>query len=206
MSAAGCPQFDRATQQVFIIGDVGIGEELALVGIKSADSRVVVGDELWSRARLMHAPLIPNVGAVVVGIDDRLTYSKISYAASLLQKNPDCLFIATNRDETLPTPGLTLPGAGACVAAVSTAAQKEPINMGKPEPLMFDLATGPSPALKKDDCLMIGDRLDTDILFGLNAGIDTLLVESGIHQRKDVEKQGNKIIPTYIIKDVNALL
>jgi 4-nitrophenyl phosphatase len=204
------PSFDKAVHTAFFLGDSGIAEELSLVGIRAIDARPLIGSAPLPRSRLSTIQLDPSIQAVVVGIDDQLTYSKVSYAASLLRDTTDDagarrLFVATNRDATLPTGPRDLPGAGACVAAVEVASGRVPVNVGKPERLMFDLGRD---ALKLDEakCLMIGDRLDTDILFGAKAGMDTLMVETGINSRADVMREDNDIHPTYIISDVNALL
>ena len=206
------PTFDRTSDVVFYLGDVGLSEELSLAGIRCIDARARLGSAPIPRAHLSLMPLDPSVRAVVVGIDDQLTYAKISYATALLTSPPTpphtspCLFIATNRDSTLPTSTRDLPGAGACVAAVEVASGRTPINLGKPERLLFTLAQADHPTLTPPTCLMIGDRLDTDIAFGVNAGIDTLLVETGIHKRRDVMEPSNRTYPTYILPDVNAML
>ena len=206
------PSFDKARHAAFYIGDTGIAEEMSLVGIRTVSARQLIGPHPLPRSQLSSMPLDPSINAVIVGIDDQLTYSTVAYASGLLCHPPDSteppqprLFIATNRDATLPTSGRDLPGAGACVAAVEVASGRVPVNVGKPERLMFDLLSG-AEGVQAGKCLMIGDRLDTDIAFGVNAGMDTLMVETGINSRQDVMKKDNTIHPTYIIKDVNDLL
>ena len=203
--------FDKSRHAVYFIGDTGIAEELSLLGIRSVSARQLLGEGVLPRSQLSSMPLDPSLAAVVVGIDDRLTYAKIAYAAALLNEplsgdeQQQRLFVATNRDSTLPTAGRDLPGAGACVAAVEAASGRQPINLGKPEPLMFELARAEL-QLEPSECLMIGDRLDTDIEFGVRAGMDTLLVETGISKRADVMKADNRTYPTYIVSDVNQLI
>jgi len=204
--------FDRRRHAVYFIGDTGIAEELKLQGIRAVSARELLGSAPVPRSQLSSMPLDPAIAAVVVGIDDQLTYAKIAYAAGLLSEpmaadsgGQQRLFIATNRDSTLPTAGRDLPGAGACVAAVEAASGRRPVNLGKPEPLMFQLASEEL-KLTASECLMIGDRLDTDIEFGVRAGMDTLLVETGISKRADVMSADNRTYPTYIVSDVNQLL
>lgn len=202
--------FDRSRHAVYFIGDIGIAEELTLQGIRSVSARELLGSAPMPRSQLSSMSVDPSIAAVVVGIDDQLTYAKIAYAAALLNEpmedsGQQRLFIATNRDSTLPTAGRDLPGAGMCVAAVEAASGRRPVNVGKPEPLMFQLASQEL-KLTASECLMIGDRLDTDIEFGVRAGMDTLLVESGISGRADVMAADNTIYPTYIVSDVNQLL
>jgi 4-nitrophenyl phosphatase len=200
------PEFDAAAHRAFVLGDSGIAEEMALLGIQTVDARQSIGSAPITRDRLVRLELDPAVRAVVVGIDDQLTYAKVAHAAALLRDAAvSRLFVATNRDATLPTGVRDLPGAGACVAAVETASGRSPINVGKPARLLFDLAAS-ALALDAARCLMIGDRLDTDIAFAAAVGMDSLMVESGISTREDIEQPGNSIRPTYIARDVNALL
>ena len=207
-------KFDRSKHAVFYIGDTGIAEELQLLGIRSVSARDLLGSAPVARSKLSSMALDPTVAAVVVGIDDQLTYAKIAYASALLNEPmassgsgqpQQRLFIATNRDSSLPTAGRELPGAGVCVAAVEAASGRQPVNLGKPEPLMFQLASSELQLVARE-CLMIGDRLDTDIEFGMRAGMDTLMVETGINKRADVMQADNRTHPTYIVSDVNQLL
>ena len=91
-----------------------------------------------------------KIGAVVVGIDDELTYTKMAYGLACLNRrhgggeggvlDRPCLFISTNQDANLPTAGHTLPGAGSCVAMMAVAAGRTATNIGKPETAMLNLA------------------------------------------------------------------
>lgn len=152
---------------------------------------------------------------MVVGIDEQLTYTKVAYATAVLNQvrdasghrndvlNRRCLFISTNQDSNLPTAGHTLPGAGSIVQMIATATGRTPVNMGKPETIMLDLACEQF-GLDKSRVLMVGDRLDTDILFGRKGGVATLFVaNTGIHTRRDIDTLN--IQPTYVADDVNAM-
>jgi 4-nitrophenyl phosphatase len=139
--------------------------------------------------------------AVVVGLDTNLTYDKLKRASFLLQAGAD--FIATNNDDSLPTPEGLAPGAGSIVAALRTASGKQPRVMGKPDAPMFEAAlrlVGTSPA----DTLMIGDRLSTDITGAALLGFKTALVLTGVSTRADAEV--NTIKPDAIYADLAALL
>lgn len=76
--------------------------------------------------------------AVVVGLDNKFTYSKCAWALFYLTRvtHPPTMFISTNQDETFPVTGGELPGAGTAVAAIRTASGKTPLNCGKPDPCM----------------------------------------------------------------------
>ncbi|PHT54490.1 Phosphoglycolate phosphatase 2 [Capsicum baccatum] len=102
------------------------------------------------------------------------------YATLCIRENPGCLFIATNRDAVGHLTDLQeWPGAGCMVAAVCGTTQKEPITVGKPSTFLMDFLLQKYKITTSRMC-MVGDRLDTDILFGQNAGCRTLLVFSDI--------------------------
>ena len=150
------------------------------------------------------------------GIDEQFTYTKCAYAVAALSQlrdpagdphaddNRRCMFISTNQDSTLPTGGHLLPGAGSCVAMIATSSGRTPINIGKPEVQMLRLAIEKF-NLDPARVLMIGDRLDTDILFGLRGGVQTLFVaETGINRRRDIERLD--IRPTFIADNVACMV
>lgn len=118
-----------------------------------------------------------DILAVIVGLDRELTYNKLRLATNYIQKG--ALFIATNHDNTLPTPEGPIPGAGAILAAVETATKKKAVMIGKPEPEMYRWAMelmGTTPS----ETLVIGDRLETDIAGAQSLGCLTGLVLSGV--------------------------
>lgn len=139
--------------------------------------------------------------AVVVGLDTNLTYEKLKIASFLIQRG--AAFIATNQDNSLPTPEGLAPGAGSLVAALKTATGQQPLVMGKPDAPMFQAAlrlTGTKPA----DTLMIGDRLNTDITGAALLGFKTALVLTGVSTTADAE--ASDIKPDSIYTDLEALL
>jgi 4-nitrophenyl phosphatase len=121
--------------------------------------------------------------AIVAGMDRELTYEKLQKAANWVRKGLP--FFGTNPDLTYPTPDGLTPGAGACIAAVEAASGKKAIMAGKPNPYLFDVAMQ---RLKSspEKTMVIGDRLETDILGGHRAGCKTVLVLSGVSQKKDL--------------------
>jgi glycerol 3-phosphatase-2 len=140
------------------------------------------------------------VDLVVVGIDDDLTYARLRTACVLVHRGAS--FVATNADPTFPgPPGELWPGAGALVAAITTATGVEAEVVGKPHPPLFHAALrragGRNP-------LVIGDRLDTDIAGAAALGWDSLLVLSGVSSKE--EMTGSPYRPTYVAPDVGALL
>lgn len=96
------------------------------------------------------------------------------------EKDKDCLFIATNLDSTFPSGGGKIfPGGGSIVAPLVVATGRKPIVIGKPEVWLLDDIIK-SHNLDRSRSIMVGDRLDTDILFGQNGSLKTLLVFTGI--------------------------
>lgn len=134
---------------------------------------------------------------VVVGIDRTFTYEKLAIAAKAIRQG--ARFLATNNDAALPTEHGLTPGNGSLVAAVAVASGTEPIVVGKPEPLIVDYALRQL-GLAKSETLLIGDNLHTDILAGINSGVDSLLVYTGYSSADDVKRF--QIEPTYAAENL----
>lgn len=135
--------------------------------------------------------------AVVVGLDRDINYAKLAEATLAIQAG--AAFIATNGDTNLPNERGLLPGAGTIVAAVKTATQTESIIVGKPETIIMQEALKRT-GLTADQVVMVGDNYQTDILAGINSGMDTLLVYSGVSTPEQVAQKD--VQPTHV---VNAL-
>src|SRR2546423_12280512 len=121
---------------------------------------------------------------VLSGWDRQFTYTKLAHAQQYIQRG--AVFIATNRDATYPdSGGRTLPGSGALVAALETCSGVIPLVIGKPEPYTLELILRRAGA-RPDECLVIGDRLDTDIAIGKAVGTRTALVLTGVHTQADI--------------------
>jgi NagD protein len=96
-------------------------------------------------------------------------------------------FIATNPDPTGPSPDGPLPATGSMAALISRAAEVEPYFVGKPNPLMMRSALNALGA-HSESTTMVGDRMDTDVVAGLEAGLETILVLSGVTTREQAER------------------
>jgi 4-nitrophenyl phosphatase len=121
--------------------------------------------------------------AVVAGMDRELTYEKLRRTANWVRQGLP--FYGTNPDLTYPTPDGFAPGAGACIAAVEAASGKKAIMAGKPNPYLFEVAMQRLRS-SPEKTLVIGDRLETDILGGYRAGCKTILVLSGVSQKEEL--------------------
>jgi 4-nitrophenyl phosphatase len=143
-----------------------------------------------------------NPDFVVAGLDYHFNYDVLQRACSAIRRGAH--FIATNADATIPIEGGELwPGAGSIVAAISTCSEVEPVVIGKPETYMAGMALKKL-GLKAEEVLCVGDRLETDILFGNRAGIATALVLTGVSKRSDIDKSEAK--PTYVFNDLFELM
>lgn len=140
---------------------------------------------------------------VVVGITTDFDWELGNYASNAIAVY-GAKFIATNPDIAKPVPnGEIFAGTGAIVKFIETASQTEPLIMGKPYPTMFEIAIQKM-GLNKSEVLMVGDLLNTDIKGALDFGMDSALVLTGLHQRKDIQRLG--IMPTYVIESLMELI
>ncbi len=138
---------------------------------------------------------------VVVGIDFELTYAKLRAACLAIRSG--ATFIGTNPDRTYPAEDGIVPGAGSILAALSAATDRESTIIGKPAPAMFQAALALLQA-EAATTLMVGDRYDTDILGGANAGLQTAMVLTGVSDRAEAET--GQQAPGAIYDDLSALL
>ncbi|XP_057961755.1 phosphoglycolate phosphatase 1A, chloroplastic-like isoform X2 [Malania oleifera] len=147
-----------------------------------------------------------SVGAVVVGFDRYFNYYKVQYGTLCIRENPGCLFIATNRDAvTHLTDAQEWAGGGSMVGAICGSTQRDPLVVGKPSTFMMDYLADKFNILKSQIC-MVGDRLDTDILFGQNGGCKTLLVLSGVTTLSMLQNPKNTIQPDFYTSKISDFL
>jgi len=169
--------------RVYVIGGAGLHEAIREAGF------VVLDDASQ-----------PAV-AVVAGIDFAVTYNKLKDATLLIQRG--ARFVGSNGDLTFPAEDGYYPGAGAILAAIQAATQVKPVTIGKPEPLMFEIAVekmGSQP----NHTAMLGDRLETDILGGQRAGLKTIMVTTGVDNLETIAQKG--IQPDAVFSGLNELV
>ena len=142
-----------------------------------------------------------NPDYVVVGDTHGYNFEKIELAVNLVLKG--ARLIGTNPDISGPVETGISPSTKELVAPIEIASGKEAYIVGKPNPLMMRIALRKL-GTRREDAIIIGDRMDTDIRCGLESEIDTLLVLSGITAREDIDKFPYK--PHYILKGVNELI
>lgn len=139
--------------------------------------------------------------AVVMGIDREINFAKMREAALLVRRGIP--FFATNPDKTFPTPRGEIPGAGAWISVIATATGIEPVYAGKPYPILMEMALERL-GTKKEETLVVGDRLETDIAAGQAVGCPTALVLSGVSARAAAEAWSPP--PRLIVQDLEALV
>jgi len=125
-----------------------------------------------------------DVQLVVASMDRQVTYEKLKRASLLIRSG--ARFIATNLDPTNPSEEGLIPGTGTMIAALEAASGTKATAIGKPEPIMYQLAMDQMGA-RPETTAAIGDRADTDILGGKRAGLITLCVLSGSSDRREAE-------------------
>ncbi|MGO2004429.1 HAD-IIA family hydrolase [Arthrobacter rhombi] len=126
-----------------------------------------------------------NPDFVVLGETRTYSFEAITRAIRLISQG--ARFITTNPDATGPSPEGVMPATGAVAALISQATERQPYVVGKPNPMMFRSALNRIQA-HSETTAMIGDRMDTDIVAGMEAGLYTVLVHSGITQPEDIER------------------
>ncbi|WP_223591899.1 TIGR01457 family HAD-type hydrolase [Neobacillus bataviensis] len=135
-----------------------------------------------------------NAEFVVIGIDRSISYEKLAVACLAVRNG--AAIISTNGDIAIPTERGLLPGNGSLTSVITVSTQTKPIFIGKPESIIMEQALKVL-GTAKEETIMVGDYYDTDILAGMNAGMDTLLVHTGVTTKELLK--GYKRKPTYAI-------
>lgn len=122
---------------------------------------------------------------VVLGETRRYSFEAITTAIRLIERG--ARFIATNPDATGPSPDGPMPATGSVAALITRATGSEPYFVGKPNPMMFRSALNRIEA-HSESTVMIGDRMDTDVVAGIEAGLETILVLTGSTRLADISR------------------
>lgn len=146
---------------------------------------------------------ISQVECIVMGFDTELTFQKLHDVSFLLLTQPDLPYIATNPDYVCPTEFGSVPDCGSVCDMIYNATKKRPVVIGKPSPLMPQLAMEKM-GVTKDETCVVGDRIYTDIKSGLNAGITGILVLSGETTSEILNESPDK--PHLVLQDASEIL
>ena len=171
-------------QTLYVCGTESLKEELRREGFTVTDD-------------------LSQVECVVMGFDTELTFQKLHDVSCLLLTRPGIPYIATNPDLVCPTEFGSVPDCGSICIGIKNATGAEPVVIGKPSPLMPQLAMERLGISKEETCV-VGDRIYTDIKSGLNAGITGVLVLSGETTREILEDSEDK--PHLVLESAAEIL
>jgi phosphoglycolate/pyridoxal phosphate phosphatase family enzyme len=173
----------KKNTKVLVFGEKGLFEELSQAAVK-----------------LTSTP--KDADYVVVGMDRKFNFEKLKLAYEAILNGAK--FVATNKDVTYPTEEGTVPAAGAIVKALEVSTHKRALLLGKPH--LFGLKTVMrSKGYAPTDTILVGDRLETDILAGKRLKVATVLVLSGITLEKTLQKAPPSLKPDYVIQSLSNL-
>lgn len=179
-------------RRVFVIGEDGLREPLLKHGFTLT--------ELYQVNQPDKGIFDEGADLVVSGLDRKLTWDKL--ATATLNINAGAQFFATNSDTTLPTELGEVMGNGGVLAALEAVTGIKPISIGKPAPILYQQALallGTSEA----GTIAIGDRLNTDILGAVNAGIRSIMVLTGVSSEQDIADVDYE--PTWVMTDIQHI-
>ncbi len=146
---------------------------------------------------------LDKVNAVLMGFDTELTFQKLEDISRLLLTRPNIPYIATNPDLVCPTEFGSVPDCGSVCMMLKNATGREPVVIGKPSPLMPQLAMEKF-GYTKEEAAVVGDRIYTDVKSGLNAGVTGILVLSGETTQEILDAYPDK--PHLVLKDASEIL
>ncbi|EJN61557.1 HAD-IIA family hydrolase [Halogranum rubrum] len=169
----------HATDDLFVVGESGFCTQLDEEGLTVVDD--------------------PNdAETVVVSIDREFTYDRLTQALHAL--DGDVPFVGTDPDVTIPTDEGLVPGSGAIIRAVAGVAERDPDRiLGKPDEYAQQLALDYL-GVPAEDCLVVGDRLNTDIALGARAGMTTVLVRTGVTDQDTLND--SDVEPDYVLDSI----
>jgi len=160
----------------FVIGEAGLTTALYEVGYVLTDT---------------------DPDYVVLGETRTYSFEAITQAIRLVRNG--ARFIATNPDTTGPSPEGPLPATGAVAALITRATGANPYFVGKPNPMMFRSAMNQIDA-HSETTVMVGDRMDTDVVAGIEAGLETVLVLSGSTSKPEIGRYPHR--PTHVLDSI----
>ncbi|KAJ5493458.1 4-nitrophenylphosphatase [Penicillium diatomitis] len=182
-------QLPENQRKVYVIGESGIEQELRsesvpfIGGTDPAYRRDIQPEDYKHIAAGDPSILDPEVGVVLVGLDFHLNYFKLALAYHYVKRG--AVFLATNVDSTLPNSGTLFPGAGSMSAPLIMMLGRDPVALGKPSQAMMDAIEGKFHFDRSRAC-MVGDRVNTDIRFGIEGQLGgTLGVLTGVSSKEE---------------------
>lgn len=215
-SSYSCAQYLKSKlepgSRVHVVGSAGLCEELANSSFEISGGPSLDDSPSMTRQELAdyEFPKHP-IDAVVVGHDVAMTFRKLCIADNLLLRNPAALFVATNEDsfDLVGSDRRHIAGNGCTVKALEYCSRRKATCVGKPSSTLADLIAAEH-GLDPSRALFVGDRLDTDILFGKANGMKSLLVMTGVTSAQTMidleEGTDEEPLPTFIAPSVEVLV
>eukprot|EP00053_Salpingoeca_punica_P007492 m.68338 g.68338 ORF g.68338 m.68338 type:complete len:304 (-) comp14175_c1_seq3:492-1403(-) len=195
---------EQGARKAFVIGGEGLQAEIKAFGIDVVPGNSVPA--LTSEDDFCKLTVDPAIDAVVCAFDFGLSYTKIAFASLVLEKNPTSVFVGTSRDQYDQLLDRRIPGMTAGVAGIEATSGRAATIVGKPSTwlaatIMRDKGLDP-----RRTC-MVGDRLDSDILFGNRSGIDTIAVLTGCTSLEQLLalKPDSEDRPTHVLTSFGLL-
>ncbi len=173
-------QQQRPGGSAFVIGEAGLTTALHQVGYTLTEQ---------------------SPDYVVLGETRTYSFERITRAIRLLSDG--ARFIATNPDPTGPSPDGPLPATGSVAALITRATGVDPYYVGKPNPLMMRTALNKLDA-HSETATLVGDRMDTDVVAGLEAGVEAILVLTGVSTREDINRFPYR--PSRVVESIADLI
>ena len=171
------------SEQLYVIGEGGLRDQLREAGLELTDDQ-------------------DRADVLVASIDREFDYRTLTRALWTLS-DPDVRFIGTDPDRTIPTENREVPGSGAIINAIAGVTDREPdAIMGKPAPTAVE-AIERTLRVDAADCLIVGDRLDTDIVMGERAGMTTALVRTGVTDERTLD--ASDIAPDHVLDSIAGI-
>jgi HAD superfamily hydrolase (TIGR01450 family) len=164
-------------KSVYVVGEVGLLEEFEREGIECVEEGAEV---------------------VVAGLDRHFTYDKLQKAHTQIRNG--AAFVASNKDHIYPTESGPKPGCGSIVSAIEYSSEKKAYTLGKPSRYAFDLISDDY-QINRKETYMVGDRLDTDIMFAKNCGIKSILVLTGNAKKEDIKD----VKPDFVFESIRNI-
>lgn len=180
MAAASYMKHHDDKRRVFYIGEAGMSEALCEQGFILCEEEVEL---------------------VFVGLDSHADYNTYCEAFYHLQKGAK--LVGTNSDRRLPHKDYFHIGNGAIISMLEYCCEQKAVMIGKPyAPIMEEALRYAN--IQKEDCLMIGDNLETDVMFGIQHEVDTIFVTTGVHTRDDLKERTMKVMQ--VVDDLRELI
>jgi len=193
--------------KVYVIGESGVETELRSEGIEfiggtdPAYRRDITPEDYKGIAD--GSMMDDNVGIVLAGLDFHINFLKLSIGYHYLRRG--AVFLATNTDSTLPNHHTFFPGAGSISIPLVNMIGREPVSLGKPSQAMMDAIEGKFQFDRSKAC-MVGDRLNTDIKFGIEGKLGgTLAVLTGVSSKADWEVENPIAVPAFYVDKLSDL-